>query len=538
VKLAERRVERSVVALCRQPVLRVVAADVFEGRDRDHDVERSILERQAAQVGRHAFEARHLGRGEIDSDQPLGAEPAERCEVRRLGEDVADVEHARLASVAREAPRDLDGALVGARRSNEVPRPLAGCALRCSPGGSVVEQPHAAELGRAGELGDERRPRHAGTEARDGLVELRGLDGAAQHRPPQPADERVVRSRGGVQPGFKRRIQAAQRYAAAVAIEGKRVFVTGGAGFIGTTLARELVERNEVVAFDNLHRDALAATGLADHPNFTLVQGDVLDADAVREAARGATHIVHCAAIAGVDTVLESPVRTMRVNVIGTYNVLEAALATGTTVERFVDFSTSEVFGTHAFRVQEGQVSTIGSVGEARWTYAVSKLAGEHMAHAYHDELGLPTVTVHPFNVYGPGQIGGGAIRAFIETALRGNELTIHGDGSQIRAWCYVTDMVSGVLACLERPEAVGQAFNIGNPRSAVTIYDLAQRIKRLMHYDGEIVFQPLHYADVELRIPNVEKARELLHWEPEVELDDGLQKTIAWYRERLPVSA
>jgi nucleoside-diphosphate-sugar epimerase len=323
-----------------------------------------------------------------------------------------------------------------------------------------------------------------------------------------------------------------------VALEGKHVFITGGAGFIGTTLARELVERNTVVAFDNLHRDALSETGLADHPNFSLVQGDVLDAAAVRDAAAGATHVVHCAAIAGVDTVLESPVRTMRVNVIGTYNVLEAALATAATVERFVDFSTSEVFGTHAFRVQEGQVSTIGSVGEARWTYAVSKLAGEHMAHAYHDELGLPTVTVHPFNVFGPGQIGGGAIRAFIETALRGDELVIHGDGSQIRAWCYVTDMVAGVLACLERPEAVGQAFNIGNPRSAVTIYDLAQRIKRLMRYDGETVFQPLHYADVELRIPNVEKARELLGWEPQVELDDGLAKTIAWYRERLPVSA
>ena len=320
-------------------------------------------------------------------------------------------------------------------------------------------------------------------------------------------------------------------------LEGKRVFITGGAGFIGTTLARELVDRNTVVAYDNLHRDALASSGLADHENFTLVQGDVLDAAGVRDAARGSTHIVHCAAIAGVDTVLESPVRTMRVNVIGTYNVLEAAIASDTVIERFVDFSTSEVFGTHAFRVQEGQVSTIGSVGEARWTYAVSKLAGEHMAHAYHDELGLPTVTVHPFNVYGPGQIGGGAIRAFIETALRGNELTIHGDGSQIRAWCYVTDMVSGVLACLDRPEAVGQAFNIGNPRSAVTIYDLAQRIRRLMHYEGEIVFQPLHYADVELRIPNVEKAHELLGWEPRVELDDGLLKTIAWYRERLPVS-
>ena len=132
-------------------------------------------------------------------------------------------------------------------------------------------------------------------------------------------------------------------------------------------------------------------------------------------------------------------------------------------------------------------MTTIGSVGEARWTYAVSKLAGEHMAHAYYDELGVPTVTVRPFNVYGPGQIGGGAIRAFIEAALAGRDLTIHGDGSQIRAWCYVDDMVDGVLLCLERPSAVGESFNIGNARSAVTIFDLAQRIKRLTGCPGEI---------------------------------------------------
>jgi nucleoside-diphosphate-sugar epimerase len=293
-----------------------------------------------------------------------------------------------------------------------------------------------------------------------------------------------------------------------------------------------------VIAFDNLHRNSLAGTELEDHENYTLIQGDILDADALRDAARGATHFVHCAAIAGVDTVLQSPVRVMRVNVIGTYNALEAALATQDTLERFVDFSTSEVFGTHAMNVTEGQVSTIGSVGEARWTYAVSKLAGEHMAHAYHDELGLPTTTVHPFNVYGPAQIGGGAIRAFIEASLAGRDLTIHGDGSQIRAWTYVTDMVSGVLLCLEHPAAPGQTFNIGNPRSAVTIYDLAQRIKRIADAPGDIVFQPLHYADVELRIPNVEKARTVLGWEPLVELDEGLEKTIAWYRAKSAVSA
>ena len=116
---------------------------------------------------------------------------------------------------------------------------------------------------------------------------------------------------------------------------------------------------------------------------------------------------------------------------------------------------------------------------------------------------------MRPFNVYGPGQIGGGAIRAFIEAALAGNDLTVRGDGAQIRAWCFVDDMVEAVLLCLEHPNAIGQSFNIGNPRSAVTIFDLAQRIKRLTGCPGEIVFAPLEYVDVELRIPNVEKARE-----------------------------
>src|SRR5262249_37710135 len=163
-------------------------------------------------------------------------------------------------------------------------------------------------------------------------------------------------------------------------LEGKRIVITGGAGFIATTLAHVLVGRNEIVAIDNLHRDTRSGTELLEHPNFSFHQGDVLEGALMKELVAGATHIVHCAAIAGVETVLESPVRTMRVNVIGTYNVLEAAVDTLDTLERFVDFSTSEVFGTHAYNVREGQVSTIGSVGAARWTYAETKLTVEHMA--------------------------------------------------------------------------------------------------------------------------------------------------------------
>ena len=154
------------------------------------------------------------------------------------------------------------------------------------------------------------------------------------------------------------------------------------------------------------------------------------------------------------------------------------------------------------------------------------------MAHAYHAEAGLPTTSVRPFNVYGPGQIGGGAIRAFIEAALAGRDLTIHGDGSQIRAWCYVDDMVEGT-PWHSSTRMPSEETNIGNARSAVTIYDLAKRIKTLTGCAGEIVFQPLHYADVELRIPNVEKARTLLGFDAKVELDEGLERTIAWYRER-----
>ena len=215
--------------------------------------------------------------------------------------------------------------------------------------------------------------------------------------------------------------------------------------------------------------------------------------------------------------------------------MLEAANATIETVERLVDFSTSEVFGRHAYKVEEVHETAQGSVGEARWTYAVSKLAGEHLAHSYHDEFGLPTVSVRPFNVYGPGQIGGGAIRAFIETALAGDDLVIHGDGSQVRAWCYVDDLVDALLLVLERPEAVGEVFNVGNERSVLTIRELAEQIRELMGGKVEITFRPLHYTDVEMRIPNIDKARKLLGWEPKVDLEEGLSRTIAWYRERQP---
>ncbi len=310
---------------------------------------------------------------------------------------------------------------------------------------------------------------------------------------------------------------------------GKKIFVTGGAGFIGSTLCGRLVDDNELVVFDNGHRDAMQYTSLASHPNVKFVRGDVLDAGAVMKAMEGCQLVIHLAAIAGVDAVFKHPVLTMKVNMLGTYHVLEAALAHK--VERLVDFSTSEVFGSYAFRVQEADVTSLGAVGESRWTYAVSKLATEHLAHNYFKEFGLPTVSIRPFNIYGPRQVGQGAIHSFVVHALRGEDLVIHNDGSQIRAWCYVDDIVDGVLLTMSRPEAVGQAFNIGNPRSVVTVYNLAREIIRLSGSTSKLKFEKVTRADVELRIPSIVKAEQLLGFEPKVDLDEGLLRTIAWYR-------
>ena len=314
-----------------------------------------------------------------------------------------------------------------------------------------------------------------------------------------------------------------------------KVLITGGAGFIGTALVRRLLEEADlyVLVLDNLHRDALTKTDLLERPNVSLSKGDVLDKDTVRRAARDARIVVHMASIAGVDTVMRMPVTTMRVALLGTMNVLEAAFESGV-CERFVDFSTSEVFGQYAYKVTEGDIAKLGAVGEARWTYAVSKLATEHLALSYHREYGFPAVSIRPFNVYGPGQVGEGAIHHFTVRALRGEDLLIHNDGSQIRSWCYIDDIVEGIFLAMTRQEAVGEAFNVGNPRSTLTIYNLAREIVRLAGSRSRLKFVEWPFADVELRIPDISKARRLLGYEPKVDLEEGLLRTIAWYRERL----
>lgn len=315
-------------------------------------------------------------------------------------------------------------------------------------------------------------------------------------------------------------------------LKDKTIFITGGAGFIANTLISRLANENQIIVYDNFHRDTLSNSPYAGHSNIKIVKGDVLDLEALTEAMQGVDAVVHAAGIAGIDTVIKDPVRTMRVNMIGTANALEAARIHGVK-DRFIDFSTSEVFGSMAFKSTEDTHTVAGSAGEARWVYAVSKLAGEHLAHAYFKQHGLPVVTVRPFNVYGPGQTGEGAIQIFIKKALKNEEISIFGDGSQIRAWCYVDDFVDCLMLCLEHPNAVGESFNLGNARAIMTTLGLAQTVCRVLKSDSKIVHKPALSADIELRIPSVEKSERILGFKAQVDLEEGILRTAEYFKQQ-----
>ena len=315
-----------------------------------------------------------------------------------------------------------------------------------------------------------------------------------------------------------------------MALTNKRIFITGGAGFIGSHLVSALVEHNQVVVYDNLHRNALQFAHLEGHKNLTFVKGDVLDYDATRQAMDGCAIVIHCAAIAGVYTVDKSAVRTMEVNLLGTHRVVRAALDIG--VERFVEFSTSEVYGAFIHKGKEDDFTPIGPIGESRWVYAASKLASEHMSYAHYREENLPLAIIRPFNVYGPRQVGDGAIRGMTLQALKNLPITLYNDGTQIRSWCFVSDFVDGVLRAAENPAAVGHAFNIGNPQGTATNFELAHLIIRLTNSSSEIVFKPHPGPEVDLRVPSIEKAMSLLGYRPTVSLETGVAKAIEWYRE------
>jgi UDP-glucose 4-epimerase len=307
------------------------------------------------------------------------------------------------------------------------------------------------------------------------------------------------------------------------------VLITGGAGFLGSNLALRLVPDRPVRLLDNYTRNSLPYLDGDLLKNADRIKGDACDPTTVGPAIEGVDSVVHMAAIAGVSNYYNSPFEVMRVN-LGTTMTLLTALKTHP-VKRLIYVSTSEVYGTQADRVTETAPLQTGDIHEMRWTYAVSKIASEKACAAFSKQTDCPVVIVRPFNIYGPGQTGEGAIRDMIHNALRNKPIIVHGDGSQVRAWCHVDDFTECMMAALSAPTKDARVFNIGNPDSACTIEQLALLITDLCGSSAEVRFEPHFGTDIMYRTPDISAAKNALGFSPTVSLEKGLLSTIDWMR-------
>ena len=318
-----------------------------------------------------------------------------------------------------------------------------------------------------------------------------------------------------------------------------RVFVTGGAGFIGSHLCDGLLKAgHEAVAYDDLSTGSLdnCATLLGDD-RFTFVRGDVRDERAVAEAMASCDAVIHLAARIGLKIIVESPLETIEVNGRGTEVVLNAAAKRRLPT---ITASTSEVYGlTKTFPSSETDPICFGSPTVGRWSYACAKAYDEFYALALHRERELPVAVVRLFNTVGPRQTGryGMVIPRFVRQALDGEPLTVYGDGDQTRCFCHVNDVVGGLITMLERIDAVkGQVVNLGNPEET-SIDMLARMVIAMTESASEIVnvpfaeAYPAGFEEIMRRVPNIAKARFLLEFAPQADLNDILSDVIASVR-------
>ncbi len=308
-----------------------------------------------------------------------------------------------------------------------------------------------------------------------------------------------------------------------------RVLVTGGAGFLGSHLCdRLLAEGHDVIAMDNLitgSTDNIAH--LAGNRRFQFIRHDVTDYIYIKGPVDA---ILHFASPASPIDYLELPIQTLKVGSLGTHNALGLALAKGS---RFLLASTSEVYGDPMVHPQQetywGNVNPIGPRG----VYDEAKRFAEAMTMAYHRSHGVDTRIVRIFNTYGPRMRlrDGRVVPNFVGQALRGEPLTVYGEGKQTRSFCYCLDLVDGIYRLLMSDES--DPVNIGNPME-LTIHDFASVINELTGNSGGICFPPLPVDDPKQRQPDITKARTILGWAPKVGLREGMEQTIAWFRDRV----
>ncbi|WP_336157649.1 NAD-dependent epimerase/dehydratase family protein [Amycolatopsis sp. VC5-11] len=314
-----------------------------------------------------------------------------------------------------------------------------------------------------------------------------------------------------------------------------RYLITGGAGFIGSHLTEHLLARgDEVVALDNLSTGTLDnLAGVAGHPGFQFVRGSITDPNAVESCMAGIDAIFHLAAAVGVFTILDKTMDSLRTNLHGTENMLDAALRHDVPI---LVASTSEIYGKNtADGLREDDDRIIGSPLKNRWSYAEAKALDETFAHLYAVEHGLRTVIVRPFNTVGPRQTGryGMVIPRFVTQALAGEPITVFGDGQQTRCFCHVHDVVPALADLLADDSAYGKVFNLGS-NEQTTISQLAERVIGATGSSSTITKVPYEeaygdgYEDMQRRIPDCTRAYNQIGFVPTRSLDDIISAVVA----------
>lgn len=317
----------------------------------------------------------------------------------------------------------------------------------------------------------------------------------------------------------------------------KKFLIAGGAGFIGSHLSEKLLNRGDsVICVDNYITGSKEnISHLLDNPNFTLVEQDIVDG--VPEIQEELEGIFHLASPASPNQKSERSyiaysIETLRVNSQGTFNLLNLAKDKNA---KFVYASTSEVYGNPSVSPQPetywGNVNPNG----IRSVYDEGKRFGEAMTMAYVRKFGLDARIMRIFNTYGDRMQpdDGRVVSNFIIQALQGENITVYGDGNQTRSFCYVTDLVEGIEKLMDKVDIKGEIVNLGNP-SEYTISELAHKITQMIDTSSQIVFEDKPADDPDRRKPDITKAKQLLNWEPKVPLEEGLQKTIEYFKQTI----
>ena len=313
-----------------------------------------------------------------------------------------------------------------------------------------------------------------------------------------------------------------------------RALITGGAGFIGSHLADHLLDRgDQVVLLDDLSTGRLAnIEHLNDRSDAEFVLGSILNTELIDEVVSRVDAVFHLAAAVGVNLIVEKPLESLMTNIRGTETVIEMAHKYD---KRLLVMSTSEIYGKNTSdSLSEEDDRILGSPLKSRWSYSEAKAIDEILAYTYWREKGLETVIIRLFNTVGPRQTGsyGMVIPRFVGQALRNEPITIFGDGNQTRCFCHVGDIVEGLVALSEHPEAFGKVFNLGGGKE-VAIRELAERVIKLAGSQSSLEFIPYDAAyeagfeDMDRRVPNTTRAMQLVGFEPSASLDDIIRSVI-----------